>query len=276
MNTHSDYPPLQLPRLQRWWSLHSHAPQALAIKYTEQCDSTNAQLYRSPSQHNTLFVAERQIQGRGQFDRRWQSRSGDLIFSLGLQLPTTQLTALSLRVGWAVAKVCHARGWTARLKWPNDVILNEGKLAGILVQSQVGEHFQHHWVVIGVGLNVASRADEYTASAFAPIGLSQADENWLPQRLREGDREALLLEIVDEILLQVTGRQIPTEFTQRWNGLDIWRGAQIQWNNPLNPATSPIIGIGQGINATGEYLIETEGSLTAVHNGQIRFQPQSV
>ena len=89
------YAPLELARLKHWWSHHSAARSALAIKYVAECDSTNAQLYRSPSQHHTLLVAERQTHGRGQFERVWRSQAGDLIFSLGLSLPLDAIPALS-------------------------------------------------------------------------------------------------------------------------------------------------------------------------------------
>ena len=163
------YAPLELARLKHWWSHHSVARSALAIKYVAECDSSNAQLYRSPSQHHTLLVAERQTHGRGQFERVWRSQAGDLIFSLGLSLALDAIPALSIRVGLALAQTCTQNGWPVQLKWPNDLIgqtaSHKGKLAGILVQTNPNNHSHEsrstmRWVVIGVGLNIAPRLDD--------------------------------------------------------------------------------------------------------------------
>ena len=232
------YAPLELTRMKDWWSHHSAARSALSIKYLSECDSTNAQLYRSPSQHHTLLVAETQIQGRGQFERVWRSQSGDLIFSLGLRLPIDKIPALSIRVGLALAQTLNAYGYHIQLKWPNDVIgdtgTHKGKLAGILVQTNPSEHSATRWVVIGVGLNVASRLhesmDDTTPSAFPPIGLAQLDSAWQIQHLPTGARETLLMRLVDAILLQIeAAHTLPDpQLTQHWNAYDVWQQQSVQ------------------------------------------------
>ena len=82
---------------------------------------TNAQLYRSPSQHHTLLVAERQTHGRGQFERVWRSQAGDLIFRWP-EFTFDAIPALSIRVGLAFGANLNPNGWPVQLKWPNDLI----------------------------------------------------------------------------------------------------------------------------------------------------------
>ena len=278
------YAPLELTRMKDWWSHHSAARSALSIKYLSECDSTNAQLYRSPSQHHTLLVAETQIQGRGQFERVWRSQSGDLIFSLGLRLPIDKIPALSIRVGLALAQTLNAYGYHIQLKWPNDVIgdtgTHKGKLAGILVQTNPSEHSATRWVVIGVGLNVASRLhesmDDTTPSAFPPIGLAQLDSAWQIQHLPTGARETLLMRLVDAILLQIeTAHTLPDpQLTQHWNAYDVWQQQSVQWseNGTVDTAMNLPYGAAQGINEWGAYRIRSaaDNAIITLNSGQIR------
>ena len=270
---HSDtelYPAISIDHLKSWWSAHSRTHHPLSIKYLSECESTNSQLYRSPSHANTLLVTEVQTQGRGQFEREWQTRSGDLIFSLGLRLPADKVPALSIRVGLAMAQVFNHFGYQAQLKWPNDVILNKGKLAGILVQiSPISNNA--NWVVIGVGINIASRKDiplsKNNMAAFAPMGLAQVDLHWCSPK--SGEREALLMQLVDTILLHVDSDDslTPENMSQEWNAFDVWRGQDILWIDPFGQKHP---GIGQGIDSDGTYQMLSPRGQVAIYSGQIR------
>ncbi|TDR30199.1 biotin--[acetyl-CoA-carboxylase] ligase [Hydromonas duriensis] len=268
-------PPIQLATLQQWWSMHSQASLALQIKYVSQCDSTNTQLCHSPHQHNTLLVAEQQTHGRGQFERTWLSGTGDLTFSIGLRLLPEQVPALSLRIGLALAQVCATHGWQAQLKWPNDVIATHpdtgqrGKLAGILVHNQIADDGQHAWAVIGIGLNIGARLlpNQNNDAAFAPIGLAQLDERWITPR--EGQREELLMQIVDTVLVHIeTAAPAPDEqLATTWNAHDLW------FNQPMSITTSAgqsTQGIGRGVNHHGAYQLLTEQGLLHFYSGQLR------
>lgn len=284
------YAPLDPERLKYWWSHHSTAHSALAIKYVAECDSTNAQLYRSPGQHHTLLVAERQTSGRGQFERVWRSLPGDLIFSLGLRLPVDKIPALSIRVGLALAQTCTQLGWPVQLKWPNDVIgqtaSHKGKLAGILVQTNPSDHSQTRWVVIGVGLNIASRLhdtdnpSECTPSAFAPMGLAQIDSAWHAQRVSAGARETLLMQLVDAILQAIEHAHALPDSTlaERWNAYDLWHQHTVQWSEggTVADSDSAEYGLALGLNPWGEYRIQpsitspSSAPIISLNSGQIR------
>ena len=260
---------------------------SLAIQYVAQCDSTNTQLYRSSKQHHTLLVAETQTQGRGQFNRTWLSQYGDLIFSLGLRLPLELIPALSIRVGLALAQVLTQHGCHIQLKWPNDLIgvtsTRQGKLAGILIQTNPTEHGKYRWVVIGIGLNIAPReqADRQTApSAFDPIGLSDLNPAWKPDCIETGAREALLMTLVDRILQALESIQpLPdSELAQQWNPFDVWQGQTVQHlENGTTDATAheQLRGIALGINDFGQYCIQVaakdgKSKIMQLDSGQIR------
>ena len=112
------------------------------VRIVERCTSTNSVLLSSPEERTVLLAAEDQTAGRGQRGRRWQSAPGaDLTFSLArhIQRPGRELAALSLVAGVAAATALRALGVAAAsLKWPNDLMVGEAKLGGILVETRAG------------------------------------------------------------------------------------------------------------------------------------------
>lgn len=107
----------------------------------------------TPDGHGRLVVADRQRQGRGRQGRPWFSPTGGLWCSLVLNAPRppTSGMVLTLVVGLACVRAlrrfegCDA----ARMSWPNDILVNDRKIAGILVDSA------EHWCVVGIGVDVA-------------------------------------------------------------------------------------------------------------------------
>jgi len=118
------------------------------IYYYTVVDSTNRRA-KEVAKPKTLFIAERQTEGRGRYGRRWMSEAGGLYFSIALppQLPVEEIPKLTLTTGVAVAKALKAM-----LKWPNDVLYNGRKLCGILCEL-FGE-IEEPMVVVGIGINV--------------------------------------------------------------------------------------------------------------------------
>jgi BirA family transcriptional regulator, biotin operon repressor / biotin---[acetyl-CoA-carboxylase] ligase len=103
----------------------------------------------------TALVAAEQTQGRGRAGRAWVSRTGNLHLSILLRpvLEPASLSVLPLLAGIAVAEACTSLGASARLKWPNDIVVGERKLGGILVEaSSSGGRVE--FVIVGVGLNL--------------------------------------------------------------------------------------------------------------------------
>jgi BirA family biotin operon repressor/biotin-[acetyl-CoA-carboxylase] ligase len=123
------------------------------VRVLERCTSTNDLLLKQTiGEKAVLLAAEEQSAGRGRRGRRWHSAPGvGITFSLGRRVrrPVRELAALSLVAGVAVARALHALGvGAARLKWPNDLVVDGAKLGGILVETRNGRH-----AVIGIGLN---------------------------------------------------------------------------------------------------------------------------
>lgn len=105
--------------------------------------------------HQQAVVALSQSQGRGRMQRPWHNQAGQaLMFSVAYRLPlnNAHLASLPLIVGLVVQQVLAQQHIQARLKWPNDVVVGDLKLGGVLVESKIrGERFH---AVIGIGINV--------------------------------------------------------------------------------------------------------------------------
>jgi len=157
-----------------------------AVEVLAEVDSTNTELMRRARAGRcdpVLLVTERQSAGRGRLGRPWlsadvQPAGGALTFSLGLPLAPRDWSGLSLAVGVAIADSVDAGGNRLRLKWPNDLWLDERKLGGILIETAWPQHAAEsaaRYVVIGVGLNLAPRSAEGLVTP--PAWLREIDDN---------------------------------------------------------------------------------------------------
>ena len=153
--------------------------------------STNAvvaERARTGAAEGTVLVAESQTAGRGRLDRTWNAPPyAALTFSmlLGPDVPTARWPWLPLLTGVAVAEaVERVTGVRCRLKWPNDVLVEEQKLAGILLERV--ETPARAYAVVGVGLNVSATREELpveTATSLRLCGASSLDRAELLRQL---------------------------------------------------------------------------------------------
>jgi BirA family biotin operon repressor/biotin-[acetyl-CoA-carboxylase] ligase len=137
------------------------AREHVSVVVAEHAESSNAVLLeraRHGATSGSVLAVEWQSAGRGRLGRRWHSGLGDaLTFSLLWRFDKglAALSGLSLAVGVAMVRALRELGVSeAGLKWPNDVLLPEGKLAGILLEAQ-GDMLGPSAVVIGVGMNLS-------------------------------------------------------------------------------------------------------------------------
>jgi BirA family transcriptional regulator, biotin operon repressor / biotin---[acetyl-CoA-carboxylase] ligase len=182
--------------------------------FLSSCRSTNdeaAQLARAlPHDETLLVVADTQTGGRGRQGRSWHSPPGEnLYLSLVLrpQLPAWMVPPLTLLVGAVAAEVLEELGVTARLKWPNDVLLPSPggelkKVAGILTEMATeGERVRQ--VVVGVGINVNGESfpPELAHATSLRIAAGRDDRTGDPQRIPRPpfDRGALLAAFVNAL-----------------------------------------------------------------------------
>jgi BirA family biotin operon repressor/biotin-[acetyl-CoA-carboxylase] ligase len=188
--TDLDRPPLSAARLNTVLCRRDGAARGLwrEIRVVDETGSTNADVRTAAEAgegEGFVVIAERQHGGRGRLDRQWESpaRAG-VLMSLLLRptVPAAQLPLLPLLTGLAVVESVRAVAeLPAMVKWPNDVLVDGRKLAGILV-----ERTADGAVVVGIGINVSTRAEELPV----PTGTSIQMAGGAP------DRESLVKEVL--------------------------------------------------------------------------------
>jgi len=128
-----------------------------AIMFDE-VSSTNSkarELALKGEDEGTIVVAKKQNKGRGRFDRVWFSPEGGLYLSVILRpnIPPDKTTLFPLIAALAVSKTINYFGLSSKIKWPNDVRINNRKVAGILLESETDEN-QLKFLVLGIGVNL--------------------------------------------------------------------------------------------------------------------------
>ena len=147
------------------------------MSYFKETDSTNRvakELARKGAKHGSTVVAEVQTQGRGRLGRSWESPPGGVYMSIILRpdLHPSQVTLLTLLAGIAIIRgIKQISGVNAGLKWPNDIMVSDCKLGGVLSEME-GESEHVDFVVIGIGIDVnfAVSVDIPTTSLRAESG----------------------------------------------------------------------------------------------------------
>ncbi|MFW5679168.1 MAG: biotin--[acetyl-CoA-carboxylase] ligase [Pseudomonadota bacterium] len=124
---------------------------------------------------DVVVVARRQTAGRGRLDRAWTSPEGNLYASvvLPVALPPRLLPCSSLVVAVALAEAIEDLGGRPRLKWPNDLLLDGRKIAGILLELDSGH------LLIGTGINIAAAPPLETATSLAAAGIATTPDRLL-------------------------------------------------------------------------------------------------
>jgi BirA family transcriptional regulator, biotin operon repressor / biotin---[acetyl-CoA-carboxylase] ligase len=214
---------------------------------------------RSGAPHGSLFVSDEQTAGRGRRGNAWLAAPGEsLLFSVLLRpkLELAQTSALTLAIGLALRDAIGPLVTAPTLlKWPNDLYVNEKKLAGVLVESQLqGERLQA--VVVGVGLNVATRdfppEIASRATSLALLGASVVE------------REPLLHALLNAIAsrLDAYERTGIAGILDELNAADALRGKRIRVDAEL--------GVGRGLDEQGRLLLEDQaGVIHAIIAGTV-------
>jgi BirA family biotin operon repressor/biotin-[acetyl-CoA-carboxylase] ligase len=180
----------------------------------------------------SLVVADHQTRGRGRFQRRWITQPGAaLAFSLILRPTSSEMPHLGRFSPLGAVAVCQALterlGLTPEIKWPNDILLNGQKVAGILVEnSWQGNALQA--VVIGIGLNVTSAAIPNSSELMFPA-TSLESVLGLPV-----ERWPLLHDILAS-LINWRGRLTLPDFHQTWEKLLAYKGEWVRISGSLGP-----------------------------------------
>lgn len=240
---------------------------AIQFHMLESIDSTNRYLKSlAPSNSIELCCAETQTQGRGRFGRVWQSLPDENVYC-SIRKPfkgdLKQLSGLSLVVSMAIIAALKAIGieQTIQIKWPNDLLWENQKLCGNLIEI-VSQNQQEHALIIGIGINVnANTQDSPWCSLYDITGKS-----W--------DRNILIAQLMAQLdkHIQLFLTQGLEPFLSTWKTLDYLIDQPIT----VNHHTKQLTGIARGIDKTGQLVLMDElGVLHYLSSGDTSLGTQS-
>ncbi len=239
----------------------------LDITIMQSIDSTNnAFESHSPSENFSACLAEKQTQGRGQFQRVWHSPFAENIY-LSLcyysSKPLSSLSGLSLVVGYAICKVLNSAfifDEPALIKWPNDILCKNSKLAGLLIETKKVSDGRHR-IVIGIGLNVNMQQDanqSITQNWTSLIKLTGASQ----------DRNPLCAKLINQVCAFIPAfeQQGFAIFAPLWNQYNAFDNKIVQ----LHHNQIYVIGKCKGVSSNAELMLELKnGEIKNFSNGEV-------
>jgi BirA family biotin operon repressor/biotin-[acetyl-CoA-carboxylase] ligase len=239
------------------------------VRYFDETDSTNLQACRLGDEgqaEGLVVIADRQTSGKGRMGRQWESPGGvNLYASILLRPPippfeTPRLTFLSaIAVCRAIARCCALQ---PTVKWPNDILLNGAKVAGLLNEMS-SEPDQVHYVVLGIGVNLNMRPEQFPEALLYPA-TSLAIATGQPVSRLEFTR--LLLQEIDD-LYQIYLEQGSEPILKAWTELCDMTGKKLQ----VDCNQQQIEGVMLGLAEDGALMVRTAtGKIEHVYAGDVR------
>lgn len=241
------------------------------IEVLPEIDSSNAELLRRPSTLKPFcLAAELQTAGRGRRGRSWSGAlAGSLLFSVAWPFfgDMTRLSGLSLVVGLALAEALDRCGVPrVRLKWPNDVIVDYRKLAGILIEVQAEANSPCR-AIIGIGLNIKLPALVRDEIDQAVVDLAQLGVPVM-------DRNLILIELLKslEYWLQRFAEQGFAGCRQEWELRHAYQGETVRLSSVDGGF---VVGRVSGLGDGGELLVETDAGIKPFTVGEISLRREA-
>lgn len=238
------------------------------FRYFQTLPSTNSYLKgQKPEavEHGTLALTDNQTHGRGQHDRAWRVQPGqNLTFSIVFKPQnTTGIHALTLACALSIVELVNnfEEQCSASIKWPNDVLMNQKKVAGLLTESFfLGNNIER--LIIGIGLNVnqtkyEGELAEKATSIHLETGEKKSREQLLNELLRRIEFKYYLWNRKQADLFKQINREI--------NGYGQW--VRLMVNDQMKESSFKLL----GINELGQLLVlNREGGIESFSYEQIR------
>ncbi|HEU4878034.1 MAG TPA: biotin--[acetyl-CoA-carboxylase] ligase [Gemmatimonadaceae bacterium] len=204
-------------------------------------------LASSGTDSGTLVIADRQTAGRGRSGTKWTSPAARGLWLTLIERPTdtTGLEVLALRTGLRSARALDRFApEPIRVKWPNDLYIEDKKLAGVLIEARWREG-RLEWVAIGIGINVTAPDDVPAAASLDP-GTQRID---------------VLEDLIPAVRSAATysGNLTPIELAE-WDARDMARGRH---------CSEPARGIVEGVSPGGELLVALADSVARFRSGSL-------
>jgi BirA family transcriptional regulator, biotin operon repressor / biotin---[acetyl-CoA-carboxylase] ligase len=257
-----------------------------AIRYYESIGSTNDEAWKwieAGAPNQALVIANEQTAGRGRAQRRWITVPGaGLAFSLILLSPPLDPFFIPRLTGLGAVAIQKSLikkyAIPAEIKWPNDILVNARKVAGVLVEA--------HWdgetligVIVGIGINIAP--ESVSEDNLPAIGLNFPATCLENELGRPIGRQALLHATVDELLTILPSLSLP-KFMDEWEAGLAFRGQWVELSYGLSTSSTQA-GSAQAIAAAGKVigltqdgslkLLTSSGKIVTAAVGELQLKP---
>lgn len=223
----------------------------------------------SGAANGTTVVAKAQTSGRGRLGRNWFSPAGAGLWTTTLLYPTkpaSELSQLGIVAGIATLGSLHTLNVQGvKLKWPNDLMVEKRKLAGILLEAHNLDS-EKPFVLIGIGINVQSATQLELPGDIGDryIGLSEITPTANPAELYETCLRNLVSSL--ESHYQSWSQEGLSKILPFWNEHDWLAGQRVQ----ARAEAGVIEGIARGINQSGELTVETKEGICRIRSGEVQ------
>lgn len=199
----------------------------------------------------TLVLAHSQTAGRGRSGGKWLAYENRSVLCTIIERPrsASAIDVLSLRVGLNAAQSLDTlAGYQVQLKWPNDLFLNGGKIAGVLIETRWRQE-RPEWVAIAMGINIGEPPAEVAHGAGLPATTSRLD----------------VLAAIIPAMRAAAANEGPLNETElsSWSDRDLLAG---------RAARAPVAGTIRGILPTGELVIDTRNGPAALRSGSVTLE----
>jgi len=240
------------------------------VYYFEELDSTQnfaQQIAADKKENGTIVIAEKQTSGRGRLDRKWTSPKGGIWFSLIIhpKFDVSSSTLIPILSAVALSKsIKKILGVETEVKWPNDIILNGKKVAGILVDASVQAN-NIEYLILGIGINfdIDTKKLEKRLSKtpnFYGVNSLRGNNNKTPPKI-----------LLKEFLFQFEKNLSSLDKGEKAKIVKEWtkKAAGIGRKITINTSSGKISGISQGIDSDGALKIKTKKKIERILVGDV-------
>lgn len=241
------------------------------VLFFDELSSTNdkaSELARGGAEEGTVIIAESQTKGRGRLDRSWHSPAGGNIYTsviLRPKMAPQAASTITLAAAIALAEAIEdTTGTRPSVKWPNDILINNKKVAGILTEMS-SESDQVNHIIIGIGINVNIEA------ASLPTGLRLAASSLMEESRKQVNRTELIRNLYSRLekWYKVLLNEDSSEIIETWREYFNFVGKHVRIEGFKN-----VEGICMGIDSEGALLIkERSGAIERVVAGDMGATP---
>ena len=239
------------------------------VYYFEELDSTQnfaQQIAADKKENGTIVIAEKQTSGRGRLDRKWTSPKGGIWFSLIIhpKFDVSSSTLIPILSAVALSKsIKKILGVETEVKWPNDIILNGKKVAGILVDASVQAN-NIDYLILGIGINFDIDTKKLEKR------LSKTPNFYGINSLRGNNKTPPKI-LLKEFLFQFEKNLSSLDKGEKAKIVKEWtkKAAGIGRKITINTSSGKISGISQGIDTDGALKIKTKKKIERVLVGDV-------